>query len=167
MRSCFRKITGQPNITDFRSYSAIDDTIAEAFETGDGPGPSNNTQYRLHFGTNYQKSRWNKYVVSNMLAYSATLKEKYRVEGDVNKEAVKTFFHDFIKEAQTSWACYGRRVTKDDNLESTSEAKERAELYSETKKGCSRMNSRKHAVTIPTSLYTHITNSLLPVSVEI
>ena len=69
-------------------------------------------------------------------------------------------FYDFIKEAQTSWARYGRRITKDNNLESTSEAKERADRYSDTKKDGSRMNSRKHAVTIPTSLYAHIINSL-------
>ncbi|KAE9399168.1 hypothetical protein BT96DRAFT_994137 [Gymnopus androsaceus JB14] len=107
LRSCFRDMSGQPNITDFRSYCPIEDTIAEAFETDNGPGPSNITQYCLHFGNNYQKSRWNKYVVSSMLAYTAARKEQYRVEGNLEKEALETFFHDFIKEAQTSWARYG------------------------------------------------------------
>lgn len=153
-------MTGQPNITDFHSYLPIEDAIAEAFETDDGPGPSNITQFRLYFGNNYQKSRWNKYVVSNMLVYTAARKEQYRIEGNIDEKALETFFYDFIKEAQTSWARYGRRITKDNNLESTSEAKERADRYSDTKKDGSRMNSRKHAVTIPTSLYAHIINSL-------
>ncbi|KAE9385987.1 hypothetical protein BT96DRAFT_785939, partial [Gymnopus androsaceus JB14] len=158
----FRDMTGQPNITDFRSYCPIEDAIAEAFETDDGPGPSNITQYRLHFGNNYQKSRWNKYVVSSMLAYTAARKEQYRVEGNLEKEALETFFHDFIKEAQTSWARYGRRITKDDNLESTSEAKEQADLYSDTKKDGSRMNSRKHAKLDRRELGINLLQALLP-----
>ncbi|KAE9390794.1 hypothetical protein BT96DRAFT_1001931 [Gymnopus androsaceus JB14] len=129
-------MTGQPNITDFRSYCPIEDAIAEAFETDNGPGPSNITQYRLHFGNNYQKSRWNKYIVSSMLAYTAARKEQYRR--------------------------LSRRITNDDNLESTSKAKERGDLYSDTKKDGSRMNSQKHAKLDRRELGINLLQALLP-----
>ncbi|KAF9059877.1 hypothetical protein BDP27DRAFT_1371041 [Rhodocollybia butyracea] len=56
LRSCFCEMTQQTNITDFCSYSPNDDSVAEAFEKGEGPGPTDQTQYCLHFGDSYHKS---------------------------------------------------------------------------------------------------------------
>lgn len=148
-------MTQQTNITDFRTYTPIDNTIAEAFERGEGPGPTDLTRYRLHFGDGYHKSRWNKVIIANMLMFTADKKSAYKVDGDIDEETLKAFFLDFIKEAQTSWARYGRRIGKDDNLETSQEAKERADQYSELHKESCRINSRKHAVSIPTCcIYT-------------
>ncbi|KAJ3990829.1 hypothetical protein F5050DRAFT_1582392, partial [Lentinula boryana] len=159
----FRQMTQQTNITDFRSYSPIDDTIAEAFEKGEGPGPTDLTRYRLHFGNGYHKSRWNKVIIANMLMFTADRKGMYRIEGDIDNETLEAFFSDFIKEAQTSWARYSRRIGKDDNFETSQEAKERADQYSELHKESCRINSRKHAVSIETPVaLTQLTSCSSP-----
>ncbi|KAJ3742533.1 hypothetical protein DFH05DRAFT_1381195, partial [Lentinula detonsa] len=156
--------TQQTNITDFRSYSPIDDAVAEAFETGEGPGPTDLTRYRLHFGNGYHKSRWNKVIIANMLTFTADRKGMYRIEGDIDNETLKAFFSDFIKEAQTSWARYSRRINKDDNLESSQEAKERADQYSELHKESCRINGRKHAKLARRKLGVSLLESTLPPS---
>ncbi|KAE9384314.1 hypothetical protein BT96DRAFT_787501, partial [Gymnopus androsaceus JB14] len=160
----FREMTKQTNITDFRSYSPIDDAIAEAFEKGEGPGPTDLTRYRLHFGNGYHKSRWNKVIIANMLTFTAEGKGSYRMEGDIDNEALKAFFSDFIKEAQTSWARYGRRIGKDDNLETSQEAKERADQYSELHKESCRISSRKHAKLARRRLGVSLLENILPPS---
>ncbi|KAF5344944.1 hypothetical protein D9757_009292 [Collybiopsis confluens] len=145
LRSCFRQITGQNNITDFRSYCPIEDAVADAFENGEGPGPTELSQYRLHFGHGYHKSRWNKMVMANMLQYTVDHKDQYRIQGMIDDEALRSFFWDFIRGAQTSWARYGRRIGQDNNLETSQEAKERADQFSEAHKESCRINGRKHS----------------------
>jgi len=157
-------LTQQTNITDFRSYSPIDDIVAEAFEKGEGPGPTDLTRYCLHFGNGYHKSRWNKVVIANMLMFAADQKGAYKVEGDIGDETLKAFFSDFIREAQTSWARYSRRISKDDGIETSQEAKERADQYSELHKESCRINSRKHAKFARRKLGVRLLQNTLPPS---
>ncbi|KAE9397086.1 hypothetical protein BT96DRAFT_941142 [Gymnopus androsaceus JB14] len=78
-----------------------------------------------------------------MLMFTAEGKGLYRMEGNIDNEALKVFFSDFIKEAQTSWACYGHCIGKDDNHETSQEAKERADQYSELHKESCQISSSK------------------------
>ncbi|KAE9383581.1 hypothetical protein BT96DRAFT_951204 [Gymnopus androsaceus JB14] len=99
-----------------------------------------------------------------MLMFTAEGKGLYRMEGNINIEALEAFFSDFIKEAQTSWAHYGCRIGKDNNLETSQEAKERADQYSELHKESCQISSRKHAKLACQRLGMSLLESALPLS---
>ncbi|KAJ3831197.1 hypothetical protein F5878DRAFT_549828 [Lentinula raphanica] len=158
MRRCFRSATGQDIINTYQHYTPIDDAIADAFEGGTGPGPSDDTAYTLHFGTNYRQSRWNKAVIDNILQrVPIEMSELHYQICDLDVDIQSAMLWDFIGQAQVSWARFHPRLIGN-KAETPAEANTRAQDYNKRRTIDTRLNTWKNQASFPSF---HNPNSLL------
>ncbi|KIK51476.1 hypothetical protein GYMLUDRAFT_393672 [Collybiopsis luxurians FD-317 M1] len=146
MRHCFRTTTGQELITNFASYTPIDDAIATAYQdsTGSGPADLDGCRYHLFFSENYQTSRWNKAVIENMLEMANGEQQKYHLDGDLNINVHRAIMWDFIKQAQCSWSAYNVCLTNEGRAETQGQARICTDGYRECRSNDTHLNSCKH-----------------------
>ncbi|THU81463.1 hypothetical protein K435DRAFT_693520, partial [Dendrothele bispora CBS 962.96] len=141
----FCDLTGQSHINHFEKYSPIDDPIASNFANGSDPGPRGADTYRLYFGPDWRKAKWNREVIDNMIPFVAARQEESLIEGPcLDDDTIRVFIWDFITQAQASWKQRQPRIHESGlRHETRAEAAARAEDYRERREMDVRLTTRK------------------------
>ncbi|KAK7451662.1 hypothetical protein VKT23_012339 [Stygiomarasmius scandens] len=145
LRRLFCDLTGQLHINHFEKYSPIDDTIASNFANGTHPGPRGADTYRLYFGNEWRKAKWNRQVINYMVPLVAERQVQSSIEGPcLQPNVIEAFIWDFITQAQASWKRRQPRIHESGSrYETRGEAATRAEDYRENRELSVRLTSRK------------------------
>lgn len=149
-RSCYLELTQMPKISKFQNYKSIDNTTADNFAHGEGPGPSeqDGTLYRLYLGEGWRIAAWNRVVVDNMarVVYADAIADGLR-ETCITEEVVKATLWDYVLQGRNSWSAATPRVHKSGGrFETRSEAGARHADQAQTRAQSTRSNTRKKAV---------------------
>ncbi|KAJ4480125.1 hypothetical protein J3R30DRAFT_3226428, partial [Lentinula aciculospora] len=140
----FLEMTHREQINHFEDYRPVADTIALIYENYNGPGPGNDSSFLLFFGFNWQKSQWNRSVVTNMLPVIIHKKGEVGLQGEVDEQAIAALLWDYIKQAQESWQRCNPRITQEgDRVETLQEAQVHADTQALQHSMKVRRNSRK------------------------
>ncbi|KAJ3885425.1 hypothetical protein GG344DRAFT_59269, partial [Lentinula edodes] len=142
----FCKATGSTLVNAFQNYHPIDKTIADEFAIGTGSGPEGNSEYRLYFGDEWRKAKWNRIVVRNMISFIGSQKEQAHISGDLSTEVIEACVWDLVAQARSSWrARLPRPHVAESRWETPVEACTRAEEYESRREMELRLNSRKRS----------------------
>ncbi|KAF9063923.1 hypothetical protein BDP27DRAFT_208455 [Rhodocollybia butyracea] len=137
-------MTQREHVNHFEDYRPVDKAIALKFEKYEGPGPENDSRFKLFFGLTWRKSRWNRVVISNMLPVILYKKAEKQLQGEVNDKVISAMLWDHIKQAQESWQRRNPRITQEGNqVETADEARARADTQTLQRYVNVRRNSRK------------------------
>lgn len=147
IRTCFCKATGSTLVNAFQNYHPIEKTIADEFAIGTGSGPEGDSEYRLYFGDEWRKAKWNRIVVRNMISFIGSQKEQAHISGDLSSEVIEACVWDLVAQARSSWrARLPRPHVAESRWETPVEACTRAEEYESRREMELRLNSRKRSV---------------------
>ncbi|KAH7876538.1 uncharacterized protein C8R40DRAFT_1042342, partial [Lentinula edodes] len=142
----FCKATGSTSVNTFQTYHPIDTTIAVEFATGKGSGPEGESEYRLYFGNEWRKAKWNHIVVRNIITLISSQKEQAHIYGDLSSEVIEAYVWDLVAQARVSWrARLPRPHVAESRWETPAEARTRAEEYESRREMELRVNSRKRS----------------------
>ncbi|THV01936.1 hypothetical protein K435DRAFT_654378, partial [Dendrothele bispora CBS 962.96] len=141
----FCDLTGQPFITHFEDYCPIDDPVASNFANGTDPGPRGADTYRLYFGDDWRKAKWNREVINHMIPFVAIRQEQSLIQGPcLEPDTIRAFVWDFIAQAQASWKQRQPRIHESGlRYETKGEAAVRAGNYKERRELSVRLTTRK------------------------
>ncbi|KAK7029001.1 hypothetical protein VNI00_014711 [Paramarasmius palmivorus] len=146
MRKIFVDRTGGVSgVNSYQDYIPVADDLAQNFDKGLGEGPKEATKYRLYFGEGWQKSRWNRQVVRDLIQEVVRGQAEARIPGEcLSSEAIEACLWDYIKQAQVSWKRHIPRVHPTGNrFETTDEATLRSQIQEAERTQSLRANTRK------------------------
>ncbi|KAJ4465789.1 hypothetical protein C8J55DRAFT_440499, partial [Lentinula edodes] len=140
----FCRATGSDSINGFQSYKPIDKVLADKFASENGPGPENGTKFRLYFGDEWRKAKWNRVVVQNITSLIISHKERAHISFDLSKEVIEAYVWDLSTQAQNSWKARKPRPLETGNRwETAAEALAHAKDYEKRRDKDLRSNARK------------------------
>lgn len=140
----------------FKDYSPVQKHVIDVFladERNHGPQGS----FHLYFDENWQSSRWNQIVVSEMShaiqVAAGKLTGKHQLEGELSREEIEAYLWDYLKQSQDSWGKDRCRVHESgERMETHDEASQRARNYLDTRGAVTWSTSRKHHVSTSTNV---------------
>jgi len=145
-------MTGMQNLCKFQDYSPIDETTANNFAAGTGPGPTGKNCYRLHFGESWRRSAWNCAAIDNMVKSMLDQAREAHMEPILSASTVKALAWDFITQGQSSWRAPKPRIHgSGERLETPQEARARTKQYEAERNRALRSNTRKRLVSLELS----------------
>lgn len=150
LRKHFLTCTGIPYLNQFGKYRPVSDEVAESYAANPtNPGPEGENQFRLFFGHDWNGHVWNRKVISNIVALVPAKKQEYGFTGEVSQEALEAWMWGFIRDARGSWSQSQPRVHFSGlRMETTDEAKARANQYTAQRGVRVKVNGHKHHVSL-------------------
>ncbi|EEB91882.1 hypothetical protein MPER_09691 [Moniliophthora perniciosa FA553] len=137
--------TGMAGVNSFQDYCPVHDATAEGYAKGTCLGPEGDKKYTLFFGEGWQKSKWNRQFIANIIPDIKSKQPEYRILGEcLSSLTIEGCLWDYIKQAQGSWKRDKPRVHHSgERFESRQEASNRAKQQEQDRSFQNRAHNRK------------------------